>query len=181
MINSAKECEAAYYELGYDNKGIKWDGVVSNPNAIPGCAWLHGAWNVNFNENLQADNNDETGNHGSICRVDGSTDNSDDEPQESSDDDVTEESNGDDDNVEGVCDPKFGNAYKKDNQVACSEADMIDTLEDCIAAFEELKISGFTWHKEYSHADQTPGCRWDSYHMNFAFNSNLAAKNKASP
>jgi hypothetical protein len=95
----------------------------------------------------------------------------------------SEDESNDDDN-EWECedsDSETGNAYKKDNQVACSEADMINTLEDCIAAFNELKVSGFTWHKEYSHADQTPGCRWDSYHMNFAFNSNLDAVNKASP
>jgi hypothetical protein len=83
--------------------------------------------------------------------------------------------------VDEECDIEAGKAYKKDNQVACSETDMIDTLEDCIAAFEELKVSGFTWHKEYAHAHQTPGCRWDSYHMNFAFNSNLAAVNNSSP
>jgi hypothetical protein len=34
---------------------------------------------------LQAVNNAETNNQGSICRVDGSTDNSDDEPQEPTD------------------------------------------------------------------------------------------------
>jgi hypothetical protein len=168
MINSAKECEAAYYELGYDNKGIKWDGVVSNPNTIPGCAWLHGAWNVNFNENLQADNNDETGNHGSICRVDGSTDNSDDE----------DESNDDDKELEcEYLDSETGTVYREETTVACSEEDMITTVADCEKALYDLSPAGYTWMGEYSHAERIPGCRWDSNHKNFAFNTYKNPKN----
>jgi hypothetical protein len=85
MISNAEDCEAAYYELGLDFEGVTWGGEISNPNTVPGCAWVGGGTIVKYNSNLQAVNNAETNNQGSICRVDGSTDNSDDEPQEPTD------------------------------------------------------------------------------------------------
>jgi hypothetical protein len=52
--------------------------------------------------------------------------------------------------------------YKKAGDVPCSEEDMITTLEDCEAAFNELALEGYYFYGEYDGLEVIPGCYWGS-------------------
>jgi hypothetical protein len=74
-------------------------------------------------------------------------------------------------------DSETGTVYREETTVACSEEDMITTVADCEKALYDLSPAGYTWMGQYSHAERIPGCRWDSNHKNFAFNTYKNPKN----
>jgi hypothetical protein len=91
----------------------------------------------------------------------------------------SEDESNDDDN-EWECKylgSETGTVYMEESTVACSEEDMITTLADCEKALYDLSPAGYTWMGQYSHAERSPGCRYDSRVKNFAFNTYKNPKN----